>query len=206
MVQQDRAGGTRDVAGRMADVGGSRWWWVLYGVLSVIAGISAIFWPGLTLLTLAVVFALQLFILGVFRIVAAFAMPDTSAGMRVLAIVAGILSIVVGVLCLRAPIATIALLTLVLGAFWLVNGIMEIVSGITGSTAEGRGWTIAGGVVGLLGGIVVLSAPVASAVTLAWLLGVILVLHGALALAVGLRRPAAAPDAGGGRGVATAAG
>jgi uncharacterized membrane protein HdeD (DUF308 family) len=37
-----------DVADIVAGVGGSRWWWVGYGVLSVIAGLIALAWPGVT--------------------------------------------------------------------------------------------------------------------------------------------------------------
>lgn len=188
MVEGGAAG--PDIADKMADIGGSRWWYVAYGVLSVIAGVVAIAMPGVTLLALAVLFAVQLFILGIFRIVGAFAVPDTSTGMRVLAIVVGILSVIVGVICLRSPSQTIVILTLVLGAFWLVNGIMEIVAGIAGTGERGRGWSIVGGLISVLGGIVVLSAPISSAVTLAWLLGILLVAHGVVAIITGFTRPA----------------
>ena len=178
----------RDISEKVADVGASRWWWVAYGVLSILAGIAAMAWPGVTLLALAVLLAVQLFVLGIFRVVAAFAVPDTSTGMRVLAIVVGILSVIVGVICLRSPLQTIVVLTLVLGAFWLVHGLVEIVTGIAGRGDRGRAWTIVGGVIGVLGGIVVLSAPVTSAVALAWVLGVLLVVHGIVAVVSGFAR------------------
>lgn len=178
----------RDIADTMAEVGASRWWFGVYGVLSVLAGVVAIAWPGVTLFALAVLFAVQLFVLGVFRIVAAFAVPDTSAGMRVIAIVGGVLSVIVGVICLRSPFQTVIVLTLVLGAFWLVNGIMEIVAGIAAKGEHGRMWSIVGGLIGVLGGVVVLSAPIGSAVTLAWLLGVLLVAHGIVAIISGFAR------------------
>jgi uncharacterized membrane protein HdeD (DUF308 family) len=183
----------RDISEKVADVGASRWWWVAYGVLSILAGIAAMAWPGVTLLALAVLLAVQLFVLGIFRVVAAFAVPDTSTGMRVLAIVVGILSVIVGVICLRSPLQTIVVLTLVLGAFWLVNGLVEIVTGIAGRGDRGRAWTIVGGVIGVLGGIVVLSAPVTSAVTLAWVLGVLLVVHGIVAVVSGFARTGSSP-------------
>jgi uncharacterized membrane protein HdeD (DUF308 family) len=177
----------RDTADTLATLGRSRAWIITYGVLTVLAGIGVLVWPGVTLLTLAILFAVQLFILGVFRIVGAFAVPDTSAGMRVLAVIVGIVSVIVGVLCLRTPLQTIVVLTLVLGLFWLVNGITELVMGLAGRGEPGRGWTILSGVIGVLGGIIVLSAPVRSAVTLAVVLGIVLLAHGIVVTVGGIR-------------------
>lgn len=177
----------RDTADTLATLGRSRAWIITYGVLTVLAGIGVLVWPGVTLLTLAILFAVQLFVLGVFRIVGAFAVPDTSAGMRVLAIIVGIVSVIVGVLCLRTPLQTIVVLTLVLGLFWLVNGITELVMGLAGRGEPGRGWTILSGVIGILGGIIVLSAPVRSAVTLAVVLGIVLLAHGIVVTVGGIR-------------------
>lgn len=182
----------RDVADVMAGVGGSRGWQVAYGVITVIAGMVAVVWPAVSAVTLAIVFAVQLFVLGIYRIVAAFAVPESSTGGRVLAVVIGIVSIVVAVLCLRSPLQTLIVLTLVLGAFWLVNGIVEIVDGIAGRGDSGRVWSIVGGLIGVIGGIVVLSSPILSAVALAWVLGFVLIGHGVVAIVAAFSRPAAA--------------
>ena len=131
-----RPGAGPDLADTAAVVGSSRWWWVGYGVLTVIAGLAVLFWPGATLLVLAVIFAVQLLILGVIRIVTAFATPDTAAGSRALAMLLGIVAIVVGVLCLRQPMQTIVALTLVLGVFWLVAGIVGKVMSAAGLGSE----------------------------------------------------------------------
>jgi uncharacterized membrane protein HdeD (DUF308 family) len=173
----------------VADVGGSRWWWAGYGVLNVIVGLLAIAWPGASIVVLAIVFAVQLFVLGVFRIVLAFAIPDASPAAKVLSVVLGVLALIVGVLCLRSPQQTVVVLTLVLGGFWLIHGVVDIVAGIDGRGQPGRGWTIVGGVVGLVGGIVVLASPEATAVTFAWLLGILLVLQGVIAIVVAVKLP-----------------
>lgn len=173
----------RDVADTMAVVGGSTWWWVAYGVLTVIAGIVAVAWPASTALVLAVIFGVQLFVLGIFRIVAAFAVPDTSTGTKVVGVLVGILSILAGIISLRSPVGTVVFLAIVVGAFWLVNGILELVAGIAARGEPGRVWAIVGGIVGIIAGIFVLSSPVISAVTLAWVLGIMLIVHGAMAIA-----------------------
>jgi len=185
----------RDVADVVADVGKSRWWWVGYGVVNVIVGLLALAWPGATIVVLAIVFAVQLFVLGIFRIVLAFAIPDALPAAKVLSVVLGVLALIVGVLCLRSPQQTVVVLTLVLGAFWLIHGVVDIVAGIGGRGEAGRGWTIIGGVIAVVGGIVVLASPEATAVTLTWLLGILLVLQGILAIVVGFGRPRAAAPA-----------
>jgi uncharacterized membrane protein HdeD (DUF308 family) len=178
----------RDAADAMARVGGSKGWAVAYGVLAVIAGLLAVAWPGKTAVVLAVLFAVQLFVLGVFRIVEAFAVPDTSTGTKVVGVLVGILAIIAGVLCLRSPVATAVFLALVVGAFWLVNGILEIVAGIAGRGEESRVWSILGGVLGVIAGIIVLSMPGISVLTLAWVLGILLIVHGVVVIVSALSR------------------
>jgi uncharacterized membrane protein HdeD (DUF308 family) len=178
----------RDVADVVGDVGRARWWGVGFGVLNVIAGLIALAWPDATVVVLAIVFGVQLFVLGIFRVVAALAIPDASAAAKVLSMVLGVLSFIVGILCLRSPLQTVVVLTLVLGAFWLIHGVVDIVIGISGRGEDGRGWTIVGGMIGVLAGIVVLSSPEVSAVTLAWLLGFLLVLQGIIVIIVSLTK------------------
>jgi uncharacterized membrane protein HdeD (DUF308 family) len=83
----------------------------------------------------------------------------------------------------------VVVLTLVLGGFWLIHGVVDLVAGIGGRGQPGRGWTIIGGMIGLVGGIVVLSSPQATAVTFAWLLGILLVLQGIIAIVVAFKLP-----------------
>lgn len=178
----------RDIADAIGSVGRSKGWLATYGALTTIAGVLALALPGTTLLVIAVVFAVQLFIFGVYRLVTAFATTESSAGSRVLYAIVGILSILVGILCLRDPLQTIAVLTLMLGAFWLIAGIVELFNGVSARGEKGRGWAVLSGIVGVVAGIVVLSYPVGSAVTLAWLLGILLILHGVIALGQALSR------------------
>jgi uncharacterized membrane protein HdeD (DUF308 family) len=130
----------------------------------------------------------QLFALGIVRVVAAFAIPDTSATAKMLSVVLGALSFIVGVVCLRSPLQTVVVLTLVLGAFWLIHGVADIADGVNGRGQPGRVWTIVSGVTALIGGIVVLSSPEASAVTLAWFLGILLLLQGIIAIVAAVGR------------------
>jgi uncharacterized membrane protein HdeD (DUF308 family) len=73
----------------------------------------------------------------------------------------------------------------VLGVFWLVQGIMTLVAPF--ARTQGRGWQILSGILGILAGLIVLVYPIASAVTLALVGGIRLVILGATQTAAGLQ-------------------
>ena len=55
---------------------GRHWGWVLaYGIITLLAGVAVLAWPGVTLLVVAVLLGVQLIVSGIFRFVAALA-PD----------------------------------------------------------------------------------------------------------------------------------
>jgi uncharacterized membrane protein HdeD (DUF308 family) len=74
------AGMRGDPADAVARVG-RHWGWVLaFGIITLVIGIVALVWPGRTLLVVAVLFGIQLIVMGIFRFVAAFASEDVPAG------------------------------------------------------------------------------------------------------------------------------
>jgi uncharacterized membrane protein HdeD (DUF308 family) len=71
-----------DAADVLADVG-RRWGWVLaFGIITVLAGLLVLAWPGRTIVVIAVLFGIQLVVAGIFRFVAAFATDDATGGTR----------------------------------------------------------------------------------------------------------------------------
>ena len=154
------------------------------GAVSVVIGLLVIFWPGITLLVLAVLFAIQFIIAGVLQIVTAFA-ADGGTGSRVLLGLLGALSILVGVLCLRSPLQTVVVLGLLIGAMWVVGGVIGIVHALGAERGSGRGWAIASGIISIIGGVIILVYPALSLLTLTWLLGIVLVVNGVVLIARG---------------------
>jgi uncharacterized membrane protein HdeD (DUF308 family) len=73
----------------------------------------------------------------------------------------------------------------VLGIFWLVQGIMTFVAAFT--QKEGRNWRVIMGLLGILAGIVILTYPITSAVTLAFIGGIWLVVLGILQVVAGFQ-------------------
>ena len=154
---------------------------VTYGVITAVVGILALIWPGVTLLAIAVLFAIQLLVAGVVYVVRSFADHDTAGSWRVLQGLVGALSILVGLLLLREPLRTLAVMALLIGAWWLVSGVLSIVSAFT-ATATDRAWALVSGVIGLVAGIIVLVLPAISLTALVIVLGIVLIVQGALAV------------------------
>ncbi|WP_406269840.1 DUF308 domain-containing protein [Actinacidiphila glaucinigra] len=176
---------------------GASWGWSLgFALGTLVTGVIVLVRPDETLHVPAVVIGLYLLLAGVFRFVTAFSRRD--GGGRVTAVIVAVVAVLAGVLCLRHPLQTTAVLSLVLGAYWLVSGLLVGFIAIVGRDMPHRGMAFAVAALGVVAGIVVLAFPVQSAVALARLVGLWLVLLGlaeaaaALALRSLAKRPAPA--------------
>ncbi|MEO6822415.1 MAG: HdeD family acid-resistance protein [Candidatus Nanopelagicales bacterium] len=157
---------------------GRHWGLVLtFGILSVLVGLIALIWPGITFAVFAVFFGAWLFVSGIVQLVQSFA-GEASGGGRVLLAISGVCGIVLGLLCFRSAMHAAYILTLLIGIGWIIRGVMTFVAGISAAGAPGRGWAIFSGVVLFIGGIVVLEWPINSAVTLAVVSGIFVLLFG----------------------------
>jgi uncharacterized membrane protein HdeD (DUF308 family) len=169
---------------------------VAEGGLGALFGVVVLAWPGPTVAVLAALFAAQLFATGVVQLV-----PTSSAaissGDRVLSCGLATLSLLIGLLCLRTPLQTPLLLGLLMGIMWVLGGAIRVGQGVLAARGTPRGWRIASGVLWLLAGALALEYPGAGLVALTTILGVVLILQGALLIAEGLtvRRSGAVPAA-----------
>ena len=122
-------GSRPDIADRVTSLG-RHWGWLLaFGILTLIAGVVAVAWPGPTVIAIAVLFGIQLIVSGIFRFVAALAVDDLSGGTRVLLALLAVLSIIVGLWAVRHVDLTLLVLAALLGIFWVVNGTIELFTG-----------------------------------------------------------------------------
>jgi len=177
---------------------GGAWGWILFfGILTVLAGIVTIAWPGKTVLVVAVLFAVQILVGGIFNLMRAIAGGGESGGYRILLAVLGVFSIIVGALCLQDIAQTTTVLILLLGAYWIVHGVIEALVAIADSSTPNRGLQITAGVIGAIAGIVVLSYPIESITTLAIILGIWLLMYGVMMIVLGFRLRQVAHDVAG---------
>jgi uncharacterized membrane protein HdeD (DUF308 family) len=171
-------GGT-DVHDHVTRVGKAWWWPAFFGAVSIVAGVLSLAWPGPTLVVLAVVFGIELIVWGIYRLVGAVTFGgDAGGGARTLWAILGVLSLLIGFYALRHIVITLLSLGLLLGIFWLVDGIGLVVSAVEHRGMPGRGFSLLAGVLGIIAGLVLLVWPSISILTLAFLVGIWLVVLG----------------------------
>ena len=158
----------------------SSWWaLVLRGLVAILFGLAALFWPGLILAVLIVFFGAYALVDGVFAIIAAF--RSSRGGMRrPLLLIEGVIGILFGLLALFWPGLT-ALALLYFVALWaILSGIARIAMAILLRRDIENEWSIAlSGVLSVILGIVLILLPGAGLLAYTWLIGL-------LALAVGI--------------------
>ncbi len=160
---------------------GRHWGWILaFGVVTLLTGVAALVWPGRTLVVVAVLFGIQLIVTGIFRFAAAFASDDLTGGTRVLLAVLGVFSLIIGLYAVRHVLITLLALALLLGIFWIISGAVELFTALSHRGMRGRGWTATMGILSILAGIVVLVYPSITLLVLAVVLGVWLLVFGAM--------------------------
>jgi uncharacterized membrane protein HdeD (DUF308 family) len=186
-----------DESAEMLGRAGRHWGWILaFGIITLLAGVVALAWPGRTLIVIAVLFGIQLIVTGIFRFVAAFAIDDLASGTRVLLALLGVLSLVIGLYALRHVLLTVLALALLLGIYWIVSGAVELFTALSHREMENRGWAAVLAVLSVLAGIVVLAFPGISLLTLAIVVSVWLVIQGIMEIILALQIRTA--EAGGG--------
>jgi len=156
-------------------------------VIAILFGIAAVFWPGITLLTLLYLFSVFLLIGGIFELVYGIGRlgnGETSVLTRILTPLIGLLQMGVGVYLLRHPHVTFGVFILLIGFTLIVRGVFEVVEGLF---EEGpsiyRVVMIIIGLLAVLAGILILFQPKAAGVAFVWILGLYALISGALLLA-----------------------
>jgi uncharacterized membrane protein HdeD (DUF308 family) len=165
-----------------ATSGPPRWLAGVAGALSVVIGIAALVWPGPTLLAVGLLFGIYLTVWAVFALVRSIGAHDVPIGLRILDIVVSVLALLVGLALIDRPGASVATVALLLGFWWLFLGVMQLVHGVIDPV--GRVWNVIWGIVGAIAGIIILASPEIALGTLVLVVGIGLILQGALELMV----------------------
>jgi uncharacterized membrane protein HdeD (DUF308 family) len=184
-----------DMLGRL----GRHWGWALaFGIITVIAGIVVLAWPGPTLLVIAILFGIELVVLGVFRFVAAFG-HDLTAGTRILYALLGVLSLIIGLYALRHIFVTLLALALLLGIFWVVNGAIELFAALGHREAPHRVWLSVLGILSIFAGLILLAYPGISLLVLYVIVSVWLLVFGFTEISIAFQIRSASHRLGHGR-------
>jgi uncharacterized membrane protein HdeD (DUF308 family) len=161
-------------------------WWALAfrGLAAVLFALLTFFLPGITLLTLVLLFGAYALADGVFNAVAFFRLTSHHWAL----LIEGVIGIIAGLLTFAWPAITAIVLLYVI-AFWaILTGIFEIVAGLRLRKVVRNEWVLlAMGVLSLLFGLLILFAPGAGALAIVFWIGAYALVFGVFLLALAFR-------------------
>lgn len=159
---------------------------VLRGIAGILFGIAAVFWPGLTLVTLVYIFSIYILISGVVEIVEAI-MAISRGGSWIWKLLLGFAELGVGVYLVRHPYVSFATLILLIGLVLIARGVFEVVLAMLEDySATEKTLMIIGGALAVVVGIVILLQPASGGVAFVWVLGLYALLTGPMWIALGI--------------------
>lgn len=162
----------------------------LRGVVTLLFGIAAVFWPGITLVTLLYLFSAFILVNGIITFVLgltnAYNEGETFFG-RVLSILLGVLEIGVGVYLLRHVGIAFTTFILLIGLILIVRGVFEFFAAIfEEGSAMSKTATLILGLITAIAGIIILFQPEAGGVAFVWILGIYALIAGPLMIALAM--------------------
>lgn len=180
-----------DIISRPLLAGLAKNWWLilLRGICAVIFGVLAFVWPGVTLVTLVLLYGLFALADGILSLLAAVTgdKGDSPAPRWWLAVV-GLLGLAAGLITLFWPGMTALVLLIFIAAWAIASGLMQIVGAIRLRKEIDDEWLlIASGVLSVLFGIAMLAWPGAGALAMIFFIGTFAILYGALLISFALR-------------------
>jgi uncharacterized membrane protein HdeD (DUF308 family) len=146
----------------------TRHWWVLAlrGLAGVIFGVLAFLWPGITLISLVILFGAYALVNGLFSFILAAKAPKGYPNFGSL-ILSGIFGVLAGLITFFWPGITALGLLIVISAWAIVNGIMEIYYAIKlRKEIKGEWLLILAGILSVIFGGLLLINPLAGALVL----------------------------------------
>jgi uncharacterized membrane protein HdeD (DUF308 family) len=159
-----------------------------FGLVSVGLGLVLAVWPQQTLVVCAVLVAIELLLVGAYRIFLALVSSGLDTGGRTLLALSGALALIVGLLCLREPLQSLLALGILLGAWLVVSGVLDLLRAALYAERSSRAGDLASGAVSVLVGGVLLVNPELSLGLLVVLACTWLFASGGIAILVALSR------------------
>ncbi|HEX9368199.1 MAG TPA: DUF308 domain-containing protein [Vicinamibacterales bacterium] len=154
--------------------------------MSLLIGVLAFAWPGITIAVLVGMFAAYAIIDGVTNLVMGVS-HTAGQGRSWAQIGQGVLGIVAGVLTLVWPGLTALALIFFIGAWAVVTGVLEIAAAIRLRRVIHGEWLLAlSGVLSVIFGLVMFAFPAAGALAIAWMLGAYTAAAGVVIIALGI--------------------
>lgn len=165
------------------------WWFTLIrGIAAIAFGVMTFVWPGITILSLTILWGAFALVDGVMAIATAYSSTKAESSSRWWMALAGVVGVLAGVLTFVAPLGTSLGLLFFLGAWLIIAGVLQIVGAIRLREVIDNEWTL--GLVGLLSlllGLSLFISPGAGLVSVAWLIGSFAIVAGISYIGLSMR-------------------
>lgn len=167
----------------------SKYWWlyVIRGILAMLFGLAAFFWPGITLRVLVMFFGFFVLLQGVILLIIAFGSKVISTNWW-MGLLEGVVSVVFGLMAFMWPGITAIILLFIVAAWAFVSGIIELMAAVQLRKVISGEWVL--GLTGILSisiALLLVAQPGAGAVAVTWLIGLYAFIFGALLLYLGVK-------------------
>lgn len=163
------------------------WWaFVIRGVLGVLFGLIALFTPGVTMLSLVLVFAAYAIADGIFSVVAAVRAAKSGERWTMLAL-EGAVSVIVGLAAAAWPSLTVVIFVAMIAAWALITGGFMLAAAFRVDADHGRVWLGLAAVASIIYGLLLVIAPMIGALVLTWWIGAYALIFGISLIAFALR-------------------
>jgi uncharacterized membrane protein HdeD (DUF308 family) len=153
-------------------------WYLIQGVLLVVAGVLALVYPFVASVTVVFLLAWILIASGVLQgigLIGASNVPHYW-----LQLISAVLAILIGVILLGSPDSGLLIMTVLLIVYFMVEGIAKVIFALTIRPFPHWGWVLGSGLVGILLALILwANMPLTSDWLLGLMLGILLVCEGA---------------------------
>jgi uncharacterized membrane protein HdeD (DUF308 family) len=159
---------------------------VLRGVVAVLFGVVAIAWPGITVLSLALLFGAYTLLDGISALTMGFGQGTGSD--RMYMVLLGILGVVAGLISLIWPQITVIVLLVIIAVWAIVAGVTQIAAAIRLRKVIRNEWFLAlTGAVALVLGVLLIVQPAEGAIALVVAIATFALAWGIVLIVLGLR-------------------
>jgi uncharacterized membrane protein HdeD (DUF308 family) len=164
------------------------WWmWLIRGIAAIIFGFLAFFWPGLTWITIAILFGAYALVDGIFAIVAAVRAVEHQQRWWPF-LLEGIVGILIAAITWYDIRITIAALYLTIAAWAFITGILELVAAVQlRKHIANEVWLIIGGLASIAFGVLLLLFPLIGALTVIYIIAAYAIVFGVIMISLAFR-------------------
>lgn len=159
---------------------------ILQGVVSILFGIAAVFWPGITVGALVYLVSAFLVVDGIVTLVLGFVNIGKKPNVATLLVLFGFLQLVIGVIFFRWPDVALETIILVLGLLLIVRGLFAFAHTFSDRfvVATARSMQAAIGIVSLIVGLILVVYPITTILVLVWVVGIYALVTGPILFAM----------------------